>query len=74
MMLKKTSSLNLIAYLRSHFITVTTYCIDNRVYGIYEEDDFSKQVKEQYRNDLSLHRFLNEFRDLKVSKIKQDNE
>ena len=69
MMLKKTSSLNLIAYLRSHFITVTTYCIDNRVYGIYEEDDFSRGVKEQYRNDDELHRFLNEFKKLKVSKV-----
>lgn len=73
-MLKETYSFNLIAYLRSNGVTVDVHKKDNKIYGVYENSDHNKQVKEQYRNDEELHRFLNEFKTLKLSRFEQVNE
>lgn len=67
--MKVTKSLNLIAYMIAEGCEVDVRHEGYRVYGVYEENEHNEQVKEQYRNDLSLHRFLNEFKNLKVSKV-----
>lgn len=70
-MLKETYSFNLIAYLRSNGVTVDVHKKGTKIYGIYENSDYNKQVKERYRNDEELHRFLNEFKTLKLNKNEQ---
>lgn len=65
---KRTYSLNLIAWLRSHDINVHTYCEDKLVFGLYEETEDTIRLKEIYREDEKLHRFLNEFKRLRQAK------
>lgn len=66
--------MNLIAWLRSHNVIVHTYCENYRIYGVYEETNQVVLLKQQYRDDEQLHRFLNEFRSLKLSKVEQEIE
>lgn len=65
---KRTYSLNLIAWLRSHDVNVHVYCECNRIFGVYEETNRTVLLKELYRQDEELHAFLNEFKRLKQSK------
>lgn len=65
---KRTYSLNLISWLRSHDINVHTYCEDNLIFGVYEETEDTIGLKAMYREDEQLHRFLNEFKRLKQGK------
>lgn len=68
-MVNRTYSLNLIAWLRSKDVIVHTYCENHRLYGLYEETDETKLLRKLYKEDEVLHRFLKEFRSLKLSKL-----
>lgn len=67
--MKVTKSLNLIAYMLGKGCDIDVKREGHIIYGVYEDDECNEQVKEQYRNDEELHRFLNEFRNLKLGKI-----
>ncbi|MDA3731431.1 hypothetical protein PBV87_08070 [Niameybacter massiliensis] len=67
--IRRTYSLNLIAWLRSHNIHVQTYKDNHKIFGIYEETNITVLLKELYREDEQLHRFLNEFKKLKQTKV-----
>ena len=66
--LKRTYSLNLIAWLRSHGVEVTVHFENLRIFGVYEESTKTILLKQMYREDEELHRFLNEFKMLKQTK------
>ncbi|MBP3889557.1 MAG: hypothetical protein J6F30_18200 [Cellulosilyticum sp.] len=66
--LKRTYSLNLIAWLRSHGVEVTVHFENHRIFGVYEESTKTILLKQMYREDEELHRFLNEFKMLKQTK------
>lgn len=68
-MLRRTYSLNLIAYLRSCDVVVNTVCENNKIYGVYDETNRTVLLKQQYREDEQLHRFLTEFRSLKLNNV-----
>lgn len=66
--LKRTYSLNLIAWLRSHGVEVTIHCDNHRIFGEYEDTTKTILLKQMYREDEELHKFLNEFKMLKQVK------
>lgn len=68
-MVRRTYSLNLMAYLRSYDVVVHIYCENNKIYGVYDETNRTVLLKQQYREDEQLHRFLTEFRSLKLNKV-----
>lgn len=65
--MKVTKSLNLIAYMICKGCDVDVRHEGYKIYGVYEGNEYNEQVKEQYRNDDELHRFLNEFKNIKQS-------
>lgn len=65
---KRTYSLNLIAWLRSRGVNVHTYCEGKLIFGVYEETEDTKGLKTMYREDEKLHRFLSEFNRLRQEK------
>ena len=58
---KVTRSLNLISYLRTHDVNVDVDYAAGKIFGTYETTDDVEAIKEQYRGDIWLHRYLNEF-------------
>ena len=47
--LKRTYSLNLIAWLRSHGVEVTVHFENHRIFGVYEESTKTILLKQMYR-------------------------
>ena len=66
-MLKVTKSINLISYLRCEGVDIDIKIIDDGILvGTYESTYDTEIIKERYRNDVWLHEYLNNFKELKT--------
>ena len=52
----------------THGVEVTVHFENHRIFGVYEESTKTILLKQMYREDEELHRFLNEFKMLKQTK------